>query len=89
MLTLGQKCKIMIGVAKYLRSIGSYPDFNTVHAEAAIDTINSLFDGVKAAWSTAVNQATQTLDPPYTFTNGAKKKLFAYWLIERFIQEDE
>lgn len=65
------------------------PDYLKPHVNAAASTINDLFDGVKAQWSQQVDTATQAMTPPYTFSNNQKKKIFAGWLVERFIQEDE
>lgn len=65
------------------------PDFEKQHVNAAVETINTLFDGVKVSWSASVDTATEALDPPYTFTNELKKIIFAYWLLERFAQEVE
>lgn len=83
-LTPSQLAKIRRELAK-----GIIVDFEKKHINTAIETINDLFDSVKADWSTAVNSATESLAPPYTFSNPQKKIIFAYWLLERFAQEVE
>lgn len=83
-LTAEQLSKIRQILAK-----GIVVDFEKQHVNTAVSTINNLFDSVKVAWSTTVNEATNALTPAYQFTNEQKKTIFAYWLLERFVQENE
>ncbi len=60
-------------------------NWNKSTINTAIDTIDDLFNGVKASWSSAINDATA----PFTFTNAQKKLIFAYWLLEKYNIEVE
>lgn len=50
---------------------------------AALQAIEDWFEANKATGSAAVDTATS----PFTFTNGQKKKLFRYWLRQKFGRE--
>ena len=88
-LTDAQMAKIRRFLENKLREASISLDYEKQHVNTAINTINTLFDDVKSSWSSSVNTATEALSPPYTFTNAQKKPIFAYWLVQRFFQEDE
>jgi len=66
---------------------GATKDFHPNYPKATINTalqaIEDWFEGAKSSGSSDIDTATS----PYTFSNTAKKALFAYWLEHKFGKE--
>jgi hypothetical protein len=58
-------------------------DWDKTIINAALQAIEDWYENNKAAGATAIDTATS----PYTFTTAVKKKLFRFWLGQKFNRE--
>ena len=64
-------------------TVGESPTWTKATVNAALQAIEDWYEANKATGVTAVNTATS----PTVFTANQKKKLFAFWLYQKFIRE--